>query len=123
MSEENSAEHWKNKYLELNQVSGQLCDKCSWAMKFPEEPCRCELQQLADEQDLTIRKLGGILRKIAEVIKEPPADNEMHSWHDLPELVKGMKNSYHALQVQFINSWSDCHDGSDSACSKNHDED
>jgi hypothetical protein len=27
------------------QVSGELCDKCGWAMKFPSEPCRCELLQ------------------------------------------------------------------------------
>jgi len=25
------------------QVSGELCEKCGWAMKFPDEPCRCEL--------------------------------------------------------------------------------
>ena len=82
-----------------------------------------ELQQLCEEQDQTIQKMSVVLAKIAEVIKGPPAQNEMHSWHDLPELVKGMKNSYYALQVQFINSWADCHDGSDSACSKKHDED
>jgi len=27
----------------LKQVSGELCDKCGWAMRFPQEPCRCEL--------------------------------------------------------------------------------
>ena len=25
------------------QVSGELCEKCGWAMKFPGEKCRCEL--------------------------------------------------------------------------------
>ena len=33
------------------QVSGELCEKCGWAMKFPEEPCRCEL--LAEVERLT----------------------------------------------------------------------
>jgi uncharacterized protein YhaN len=28
------------------QVSGELCDKCGWAMKFPGEPCRCELEKM-----------------------------------------------------------------------------
>jgi hypothetical protein len=28
----------------LKQVSGELCDKCGWAMRFPQEPCRCELE-------------------------------------------------------------------------------
>ena len=27
-----------------NQVSGELCPKCGFAMKFPGEPCRCELE-------------------------------------------------------------------------------
>ncbi len=27
----------------LEQVSGELCPKCGWAMKFPGESCRCEL--------------------------------------------------------------------------------
>ena len=25
------------------QVSGELCEKCGWSMKFPGEKCRCEL--------------------------------------------------------------------------------
>ena len=29
----------------LKQVSGELCDKCGWAMRFPQEPCRCELEE------------------------------------------------------------------------------
>lgn len=27
-----------------DQTKGELCDKCGWAMKFPSEPCRCELE-------------------------------------------------------------------------------
>jgi hypothetical protein len=34
----------------LYQVSGELCDDCGWAMKFPDEPCRCEL--LAEVEEL-----------------------------------------------------------------------
>lgn len=29
--------------LHLSQVTGELCSLCGWAMKFPDEPCRCEL--------------------------------------------------------------------------------
>ena len=36
---------FKNKILELQQITGELCDKCGWAMKFPDEPCRCELEE------------------------------------------------------------------------------
>lgn len=28
-----------------DQTKGELCEKCGWAMKFPEEPCRCELER------------------------------------------------------------------------------
>jgi uncharacterized OB-fold protein len=28
----------------LQQISGELCEKCGWAMKFPDAPCRCELE-------------------------------------------------------------------------------
>jgi hypothetical protein len=31
------------------QVSGELCQACGWAMKFPGEPCRCELLRWRDE--------------------------------------------------------------------------
>ena len=33
------------------QVSGEKCEKCGWAMKFPGEKCRCEL--LAEVERLT----------------------------------------------------------------------
>lgn len=29
--------------LSVKQVTGELCDICGWAMKFPGEKCRCEL--------------------------------------------------------------------------------
>jgi len=42
----------------LYQVSGELCDKCGWAMKFPDEPCRCELlsevERLRSEEQRSI---------------------------------------------------------------------
>jgi hypothetical protein len=31
------------------QVSGELCEACGWAMKFPGEPCRCETVKWRDE--------------------------------------------------------------------------
>lgn len=30
---------------DYDQTKGELCDKCGWAMKFPDEPCRCELER------------------------------------------------------------------------------
>lgn len=34
----------KEENARLNQMTGDLCDKCGYAMKFPDEPCRCELE-------------------------------------------------------------------------------
>jgi hypothetical protein len=38
-------ENLHQKLLEETQTKGVECDKCGWAMKFPDEPCRCELQE------------------------------------------------------------------------------
>jgi hypothetical protein len=27
-----------------NQIMGELCESCGWAMRFPDQPCRCELE-------------------------------------------------------------------------------
>ena len=35
----------KQKLLEAEQTKGVLCDKCGWSMKFPDEDCRCELEE------------------------------------------------------------------------------
>ena len=44
-------ERLKNDLAMARQVSGELCEACGWAMKFPGEPCRCEL--LAKVERLT----------------------------------------------------------------------
>jgi len=40
-----------------NQVSGVLCDDCGWAMKFPNEPCRCEVVKQRDEARAKVERL------------------------------------------------------------------
>lgn len=42
-------ERLKNDLAMARQVSGELCEACGWAMKFPGEPCRCELVKWRDE--------------------------------------------------------------------------
>ena len=36
-------ERLTNDLAMARQVSGELCEACGWAMKFPGEPCRCAL--------------------------------------------------------------------------------
>jgi hypothetical protein len=52
-------EELKQKLLEVEQTTGMLCDKCGWSMKFPDEPCRCELAAELEsiKEDLTIMKM------------------------------------------------------------------
>jgi hypothetical protein len=39
------------------QVSGVLCDDCGWAMKFPDEPCRCEIVKQLEEARAEVERL------------------------------------------------------------------
>jgi len=101
----NKAEFYKNLYHEVDQVTGILCDKCGWAFKpANDKECRCELDQFVDEQDQTIARLAGLLISIARTIKGPPAENQAHSWHDLPELVKELMNDNAELGKAYDNS-------------------
>jgi hypothetical protein len=27
------------------QIMGELCESCGWAMRLPDQPCRCELER------------------------------------------------------------------------------
>ena len=42
-------ERLTNALAMARQVSGELCEACGWAMKFPGEPCRCEMVKWRDE--------------------------------------------------------------------------
>jgi hypothetical protein len=50
----NEVERLTNDLAMAQQVSGELCQSCGWAMKFPGEPCRCEL--LAKVERLTAER-------------------------------------------------------------------
>jgi hypothetical protein len=28
-----------------NQIMGELCESCGWAMRLPDQPCRCQLER------------------------------------------------------------------------------
>lgn len=50
-----------------HQVSGELCDKCGWAMKFPFEQCRCELAR-------EVAVLRGLLADVAGFLEPHTKD-------------------------------------------------
>jgi hypothetical protein len=61
---------FKHKILELQQISGILCDNCGWAMKFPDEPCRCELED----------KLNKLQKRFESLSKQ--FDDNWYECHD-----------------------------------------
>jgi sulfite reductase beta subunit-like hemoprotein len=54
---EEQVEQLKQKLLETEQTKGLLCDKCGWSMKFPDESCRCELEEKLAYKDKRFDKL------------------------------------------------------------------
>lgn len=61
----------RQKLASVEQVSGELCEKCGWAMKFPAEPCRCELER--ENAEL----LRNALKHMSEILPQPkPTDKE-----------------------------------------------
>ena len=52
------------------QVSGELCEKCGWAMKFPEEPCRCELLDGTERQAL-LSEIGRLKAEVERLTADP----------------------------------------------------
>ncbi len=47
--QEREVERLTNDLAMARQVSGELCEACGWAMRFPGESCRCELVKWRDE--------------------------------------------------------------------------
>lgn len=48
------------------QVSGELCEKCGWAMRFPGEKCRCELLAEVERLQKTIDAVGEVISQNGE---------------------------------------------------------
>lgn len=49
-----------------DQTKGELCDKCGWAMKFPGEPCRCELER----ENAALKAKRAVLISVVESLVE-----------------------------------------------------
>lgn len=45
------------RYALLNQTHGVECPKCGWAMRFPDQPCRCELVEEREDLIKLLRML------------------------------------------------------------------
>jgi len=42
----------ENELAAAKQIMGELCESCGWAMRFPGQPCRCELErELAEAKE------------------------------------------------------------------------
>jgi hypothetical protein len=55
----------------VKQTMGELCESCGWSMRFPDQPCRCELErELADLKEcvssMSHPNIRDLLRELAE---------------------------------------------------------
>lgn len=53
------------------QVSGELCNNCGWAMKFPDELCRCELEKDIAKERATSERYKEALEQVLIDINNP----------------------------------------------------
>jgi hypothetical protein len=53
-----------------NQIMGELCESCGWAMRFPDQPCRCELERdLAEARD-QLAGAGKLMKACDVLVRE-----------------------------------------------------
>jgi len=46
----------ENELAAVKQTMGELCESCGWAMRLPDQPCRCELERdLAAAKDALLK--------------------------------------------------------------------
>jgi len=46
----------ENELAAAEQIMGELCESCGWAMRLPDQPCRCELERdLAAAKDALLK--------------------------------------------------------------------
>jgi len=76
----NTCKQLERELAASKQIMGELCDSCGWAMRFPDQPCRCQLErELAEARDQLegARKLmtacDVLVRDLAEARKQRDA--------------------------------------------------
>jgi len=97
----------------VKQTMGELCESCGWAMRFPGQPCRCELErELADLKEsitsLSHPNCRDLLRELAEAREQRDMLAEallnlcygiIHDKsHDMPEYLSKAKQALAAVE-------------------------
>jgi hypothetical protein len=68
-----TCEQLERELAAAKQIMGELCESCGWAMRFPDQPCRCELER--ELADMTQRRdeLLASLEKVITYLSPPPS--------------------------------------------------
>jgi len=90
----------------LKQVSGVLCDKCGWAMRFPQEPCRCELQQERDKLFMTIVAIEKILPR-EEYISDKTLPENIQAYILSLQNIAKERNDFACAETEHANRWAE----------------
>lgn len=90
----------------LKQVSGVLCDKCGWAMKFPEELCRCELLQERDQLFLTVIAVEKLLPREEYISDKTLPENLQGYILSLQNKAKE-RDDFACAETEHANRWAE----------------
>jgi len=73
----------------VKQIMGELCESCGWAMRLPDQPCRCELERELAAKTEAFDRLNESLPKtkrlFTNALAETIIDNQL-------KLIKQLEN-------------------------------
>lgn len=67
-----------------------------------------EVEHLQQELDSYSDTVGGLLRRICDIVKGQSTDGRMFSWHDLPELIQAKDRRIAELETRLPEGMKDC---------------
>jgi hypothetical protein len=62
----------------VKQTMGELCESCGWSMRFPDQPCRCELERELCELDRQLTEAQAQRDRLAEALRELWNNHTLH---------------------------------------------
>lgn len=110
--EEFCTEHWDCYVEYLEEANDGMSDDYAQftratedlvvAIRKERDDIKAQLEAEIDDYDELSVKLGGLLRETANILKGPPPEGTLWSYHDIPEQVQKMKDGLDGL-VHILN--------------------
>jgi regulator of replication initiation timing len=91
----------------VKQTMGELCESCGWAMRLPDQPCRCELdRELADLKDsianMSHPNIRDLLRELAEANEYATYEitQEVHGLREQRDVIMQRLSETHMRMIE-----------------------